>query len=252
MEQVDQARWLRGHGLDFFSNDEDLFNEENGSLSALFRSWLFLISPAQMEELTAHPIWFMLPLCKFTLVGFARKLEVVEDIIRACEIEQLGNMWNISRFQFDLAYLRKLKKDLTKTSDSIRDAQKKHPVKLAETLLMDVDELNTRAQQLQDEFRDLLNRYVGLASLQESKTSIEQAESVRQLNRLAFLFLPLSFATSLLGMNVVEFGQGSLHIWIFIPTAVTISLMVSVLYVYFHDARVWLEKQWRALRREKR
>ena len=114
------------------------------------------------------------------------------------EIEQLGNVWNISRFQYDLAYLRKLRKDLSKTSDSIREAHRKHPVQLARSVLMDCEELNARAQQLQDDFRDLLNRYVGLASLQESKKSIEQAESVRQLNRLAFLFLPLSFATSLL------------------------------------------------------
>ena len=232
------------HGLDFLPN-EDLYNEENGSISALFNSWLFLLTPPQMDELTKHPVWFILPLCKFILMGFARKFEVVEDVIRACEIESLSNVWNISRFQFDLAYLRKLKKDLSKTSDSIRDAQRRHPVLLSESIVMDCEELNVRAQQLQDDFRDLLNRYVGLASLQESKKSIEQAESVRQLNRLAFLFLPLSFATSLLGMNVVEFGQGTLEIWVFFPVAVGISLMVLALYLYYHHAYRWIRRQWR-------
>ena len=83
MDPVDQARWQRMHGLDFLP-DEDLYNEENGSLSALFCSWLFLLTPAQMKELNRHPVWFSLPLCKFTLMSFARKLEGVEDIIRAC------------------------------------------------------------------------------------------------------------------------------------------------------------------------
>ena len=157
---------------------------------------LALLSSSQSDELIKHPTWFVTPLCKFILMEFGRKLEGVEDVIRACEIEQRGNgMWNMSRFQFDLAYLRKLRKDLRYTADSLRTTHRTYPIKLAEGLLRDCEELDSRAQQLQSDFTDLLNRYVTIASLQESKKSIEQAESVRQLNHLAFLFLPLSFAT---------------------------------------------------------
>ena len=64
-------------------------------------------------------------------------------------------------------------------------------------------------------------------SIEETQQSNEQAALVTQLtkatNRLTFIFLPLSFVTSVFGMNFVQFGQGSLSIWWWV--AITLPLL---------------------------
>ena len=60
-------------------------------------------------------------------------------------------------------------------------------------------------------------------SIQESKRSSREAILVTGLtkatNRLTFIFLPLSFLTSVFGMNFRQLGQGTLSIWLWVSIA---------------------------------
>lgn len=49
---------------------------------------------------------------------------------------------------------------------------------------------------------------VNIASIAEARRGIQQGKDVFKVTLLAAVYVPLSFATSLFGMNFKEFGQG--------------------------------------------
>jgi hypothetical protein len=59
-------------------------------------------------------------------------------------------------------------------------------------------------------------------SIQESQRSIREATSVKRLTQLAFVFIPLSFATSIFGMNLNELTGVGPNVWIFVITALVL------------------------------
>ena len=63
----------------------------------------------------------------------------------------------------------------------------------------------------------------GLASIRESQRSIEEAVSVKHLTQLAFIFIPLTYSTSLFGMNIEEMTGNGPKLWIFVLISVCIS-----------------------------
>ncbi|KAK9769979.1 hypothetical protein SCAR479_13369 [Seiridium cardinale] len=83
---------------------------------------------------------------------------------------------------------------------------------------------------------------VGFAQLVASERGISQAKEVQSLTKLASVFIPLSFATSLFGMNIKEWQPGVSLNW-FIGMAVLFSV-ISVLLVY----RRWCQQKFSALR----
>jgi len=85
------------------------------------------------------------------------------------------------------------------------------------------------------------------AVIDESRKAIEQAASLKRLTILASLFVPLSFATSLFGMNFREFGQGRVPIWIFPAVALPILLLTYL--IYFVNIIAGCVICWRLVRR---
>ncbi|KAF3392840.1 hypothetical protein F1880_008881, partial [Penicillium rolfsii] len=71
-----------------------------------------------------------------------------------------------------------------------------------------------------------MNRFGLIASIK----SASKAESVGRISILAFIFVPLSFITSFFGMNIVEFGSGSVSLWIFIASATVLMFVVLVVW----------------------
>ncbi|KAJ6260765.1 hypothetical protein Dda_4994 [Drechslerella dactyloides] len=68
----------------------------------------------------------------------------------------------------------------------------------------DLSFLKDKAALVQQSVTDALNREAATESINEAKQSIAQSQSVNQLTRLAFVFVPLTFATSVFGMNIRE------------------------------------------------
>lgn len=64
-------------------------------------------------------------------------------------------------------------------------------------------------------------------SISEARRTTEEARLVTEFTkattRLTFIFLPISFVTSVFGMNFQQFGQGSLSIWLWVQ--VTLPLL---------------------------
>ena len=74
---------------------------------------------------------------------------------------------------------------------------------------------------------------VSSVALAESKKQITLAKQVTKLTVLATVFLPLSYCTSIFGMNFVELDQ--LRIWIW--AVVTVVVGVATVLVYMWDER---------------
>ena len=69
---------------------------------------------------------------------------------------------------------------------------------------------------------------IGLWSIKESQRSIEEAVAVKKLTQLAFIFIPLSFVTSIFGMNIDEITGTGAKLWTFLVTAACIGISVSL------------------------
>jgi hypothetical protein len=88
------------------------------------------------------------------------------------------------------------------------------------------------------------------AQTEEARASKETSKKIGTLTQVAFIFLPLQLTTSLLGMNLQAFGNGSVQTSTFVGLAVDIIFcsMVPVLWMpsgeilhFIHIARCLLE-----------
>ena len=100
-----------------------------------------------------------------------------------------------------------------------------------ETLQNDFDHLLRKAKFLANLCVEGSNTIMQKASLAESRKGLSQAAAIGRLTLLAFIFLPLSFAASLFGMNFREFGSGKLSIWVFVATLLPL-LVVSLVVAF--------------------
>lgn len=132
-------------------------------------------------------------------------------------------------------------------STSHFDAQAAHASQLAKSqaaadMLVEVYEgLLRRAETLWQLHRDGIEDIRTSAALAESRKATRNAEGVARLTFLAFLFLPLSFTTSLFGMNFRELGaQNDLSIWIWVVASVPVFIFALVLCFWSHVASSFL------------
>ncbi|KAI9695896.1 MAG: hypothetical protein M1836_006013 [Candelina mexicana] len=106
------------------------------------------------------------------------------------------------------------------------------------------------AQRLDSAIRDTLQLQVGILALLESRRSIEQSKiaieegrRVKLLTVLAFVFVPVSLASSIFGMNVQQINHTGTNIWVFIVTAVLLTTTAFFLWG-FSSFFVKARKQW--------
>lgn len=124
-----------------------------------------------------------------------------------------------------------------------RDLQAK-ALHAAQTLERDFMYLLQYAHSLRKRCKEGTNNISNNAILAESKKAIIQTKNVARLTLLAFFFIPLSFTTSFFGMNFVEFGQGTQHIWLWF--AVSVPVFTFALVVCFWD---WFQDVAASLKR---
>lgn len=89
-------------------------------------------------------------------------------------------------------------------------------------------------------------------AVQAAKRSAMEASLVTRLtkatNRVTFIFLPISFVTSVFGMNFKQLGQGSLPIWIW--AVITIPLLIASIVIV--ERGHWIKIRWRDYRQRRR
>lgn len=104
-------------------------------------------------------------------------------------------------------------------------------------LLQDYEYLLQRAAKLASRCDQGMGVIMNNAVIAESKKAIEQTQEVAKLTRLAFFFIPLSFTASFLGMNLEQFGNGSVQLWIWFALSVPV-FGLSVLLLYMDVAKL--------------
>ncbi|KAN0095891.1 hypothetical protein V8E51_016602 [Hyaloscypha variabilis] len=107
-----------------------------------------------------------------------------------------------------------------------------------DSLNLDFEDLLSRALDLYERCKDGMGVMQNRAIIVESRKAIEQSERVKKLTMLASFFVPLSFSTSVFGMNFREFGQGRLSVWLF--AVVSIPIILVSLCFYLWDVWAWI------------
>jgi hypothetical protein len=102
----------------------------------------------------------------------------------------------------------------------------------AKGLLEDYEELHVRCIDLSNMCTRGINLAMNKATIEESRKAIEQSERLKRLTLLATLFIPLSFSSSLLGMNVDLLGQNAVRFWWFFVLCVPITLFAYAIYLW--------------------
>jgi pseudouridine-5'-monophosphatase len=99
-------------------------------------------------------------------------------------------------------------------------------------MIEDYDQLFVRCIDLSRMCTQGINLAMNKAMIEESRRAIEQSRRVKRLTLLATLFIPLSFSSSLLGMNVDLLGQNAVKFWWFFVLCVPITLGASIIYLW--------------------
>lgn len=115
---------------------------------------------------------------------------------------------------------------LWNNTDAVGDGTKREEMLL--TLKRDLEFLQTEAGIIIELCEAGKSTVLSNFSISEARRTTQEAKLVTELtkatNRLTFIFLPISFVTSVFGMNFRQFGQGPLTIWLWV--AVTLPLLV--------------------------
>ena len=97
----------------------------------------------------------------------------------------------------------------------------------------DFEHLLKRANELHKRATDAITVLLSSISISESQRAIQQAEDMGRLTFLAFLFVPLSLATSFFGMNFIELDGTKLSVWWWAVTSVIcLGVAVAGYYIY--------------------
>jgi len=82
-------------------------------------------------------------------------------------------------------------------------------------LLEDYEQLHVRCLELSKMCSRGMTLAMNKATIEESRRAIEQSGRLKKLTLLATFFIPLSFSTSLFGMNIDILGQSTVKFWWF-------------------------------------
>ncbi|KAI9775116.1 MAG: hypothetical protein M1839_001427 [Geoglossum umbratile] len=204
--------------------------------SSRFNASLMKLTPEEVLSADKNPIEYICPYAQFLAVEINSRVQQLSDQLEEqftiaaagmARTEVLEGAWAVLHDHY--LYLSASFKSLSAF------AQPGQTCKI-NLLLEDYRELQQRIEQAQQDLRDYLNRHVSMMSLKESRLGVEassraimQARSVNRLTKLAFVFIPLSFVSSIFGMNFKELGTGQLSIWIFGVTASLLVVLVALI-----------------------
>lgn len=108
-----------------------------------------------------------------------------------------------------------------------------------QTILRDYRAALEQTQALCEECIQGMSIVAHNATTQEAQKAFEETRAVNKLTKLAVFFVPLSFTTSVFGMNVTELGaNGAPRIWVWVLVSAGLSIMT---YIFFRwqVLRLW-------------
>lgn len=102
-------------------------------------------------------------------------------------------------------------------------------------LLTDFEHLVHKADSLSGRFDTGMAVIGNNAMLNESRKAIVQARRVERLTFFASIFVPLSFTTSLFGMNVSQLGTGNTSIAVWVAVSLAVMLVTTLTFIIDGD-----------------
>ena len=238
-----------------FSSDSKLQNFSPSTLCAtkgemmdsqpLLERLLQRLSNEEVDAANRKPVEYLYPYARLFAMRYSRDLDLARfqvDFERSTyedwEVEHLKESRMLSRSLVSevTASHRSLSRHSDPSSNSWR------------TLQVDYDEILAQARQFEGDLKDHMTTYVGIMTLKESKKSIQLADNVRRVTQLAFIFVPLTFVTSIFGMNLEEFGNGNIKTWVFLVVASAVTVTVFALLIMSRLFLKWYKKHFKSLR----
>ncbi|KAJ5129352.1 uncharacterized protein N7515_005391 [Penicillium bovifimosum] len=116
-------------------------------------------------------------------------------------------------------------------------------------LLEDYAQLHVRCMELSNMCTRGITLAMNKATIAESRKAIEQSERLKKLTLLATLFIPLTFSSSLLGMNIDLLGQNAVKFWWFFILCIPVTLCSYILFIWDYQA---MQQYWARLRKRHR
>ncbi|KAK3681417.1 hypothetical protein B0T22DRAFT_305637 [Podospora appendiculata] len=176
-----------------------------------------------------NPVCFALPHVRLLLNNFTQYLEKCRHEAWDVLDPNLRDGWDRDVEQEEKLYFRvyihaERLSQCAKSLDHFLSLHQRTPSAVLKNATDDFAILLKEAIDLRNALRDRLGQRAAVLSLEESRKSIQMADSLKTLTQLAFVFTPLNFATSIFGANIVEFGNGTAPAWAFVVTAVAIGL----------------------------
>ncbi|KAI1843507.1 hypothetical protein JX266_010333 [Neoarthrinium moseri] len=212
------------------------------------------------------PLHALQELLDFNAAAISQYINMVEQVLA-----DIGRPYEFPSYEHTkleaILHYDYIKAKLSRMSESLTEAlafQRNPPTNwncpMSASEQPDIPLTSTSAKSVED-FTYLLNRTKSLiaicddgkatlmsnASVQDAKRSAAETRLVTQLtkatNRLTFIFLPISFVTSMFGMNFQEFGQGDMPLWIWAVITVPL-LAICILLV---ERGNWLSSRFKKL-----
>ncbi|KAL7926930.1 hypothetical protein ACQKWADRAFT_93152 [Trichoderma austrokoningii] len=121
----------------------------------------------------------------------------------------------------------------------------------ANGVLGDYEQLRIRCIDLSNLCAQGITLAMNKVIIEESRKGIEQSGRVKKLTILATLFIPLSFCSSLFGMNIDLLQQNAVRFWWFFVLCAPVTLFAYVFYLgdYQFLKRYWMGF-WRAIHQQ--
>lgn len=85
--------------------------------------------------------------------------------------------------------------------------------------------------------------HTAFMAIHESRKAIMQAESVRRLSTMAFIFIPLSFTAAIFSMNVQELTNPP-RSWVVVVTGVVVTIIAVIAVIHWDFVRRMLFVVW--------
>lgn len=109
-------------------------------------------------------------------------------------------------------------------------------------LIRDFERFSEEIDLLKTDCDQFLEQQISKVALQETRSQMREARDIKRLTYFAFIFVPLSLASSFFGMNVKELDSGSTPVWRFAVVALGL-LGLSLLGTWVAAKPVWKGKE---------
>lgn len=209
------------------------------------------------ELLKSDPFFLCASLLRTSLLSWAQLLNVLKEVIKGSQNTlELSNeelRYDLDQLRYHIGIVHRTKEQVSEILELVRQGgctswpkassneQQERKKSIQRQLECDCLNVMDRCSFMIANYESATAILVGFAQLKASERQMSQAKEVHSLTKLATLFIPLSFTSSMYGMNITEW-QPALTIWWFLGTG-TALLLFTFLYLY----RLWWTNLFRNL-----